>query len=33
MSTSGQLKNITVREAQGACHEDELIGGKPLNVK
>jgi hypothetical protein len=24
---------ITGRESQGACHQDELIGGKPAVVK
>jgi hypothetical protein len=28
-----QLKNITGRESQGACREDELIGGKSSVVK
>jgi hypothetical protein len=26
-------KKITSRESQGACRQDELIGGKPLVVK
>jgi hypothetical protein len=27
------LKNITGRESQGACRQEEVIGGKPLVVK
>jgi hypothetical protein len=30
ITASVQLKNkITARESQGACRQDELIGGKP----
>jgi hypothetical protein len=28
MTASVQLKKITVPESQGACRQDELIGGK-----
>jgi hypothetical protein len=33
MTASVQLKKITGRESQGACRQDELIGGKPPLVK
>jgi hypothetical protein len=33
MKSSIQLKNIPGRESQGACRQDELIGGKPTVVK
>jgi hypothetical protein len=33
MTASVQLKKNTGRESQGACHQDELSGGKPLVVK
>jgi hypothetical protein len=34
MTASVQLeKKITGRESQGVCHQDKLIGGKPLIVK
>jgi hypothetical protein len=34
ITTSVQLENeITGRESQGACRQDELIGGKPPVVK
>jgi hypothetical protein len=36
MTAGVQLKKITGRESQGACLQDELIGGKPpvsLTVK
>jgi hypothetical protein len=33
MKASIQLKKIGGRESQGACHQDELIGGKPPVVK
>jgi hypothetical protein len=34
MTASVQLKkNITGRESQEACHQDELIGGKPSVIK
>jgi hypothetical protein len=34
MTTSVQLeKEIVGRESQGACRQDELIGGKPPVVK
>jgi hypothetical protein len=34
MTANVQLKNkITGRESQVACHQDELIGGKPPVVK
>jgi hypothetical protein len=33
MTASFQLKKITGRESQGACRQDELIGGKPPVVK
>jgi hypothetical protein len=33
MTASVQLKKITGLESQGACHQDELIGGKPPAVK
>jgi hypothetical protein len=34
MTTSVQLeKEIAARESQGACRQDELIGGKQLVVK
>jgi hypothetical protein len=33
MTASVQLKKITGRETQGACRQDELIGGKPPVVK
>jgi hypothetical protein len=34
MTANGQLKKeITGRESQGACRQDELIGGKPPVVK
>jgi hypothetical protein len=29
MTASAQLKQITDRESQGICRQDELIGGKP----
>jgi hypothetical protein len=33
MTASIQLKKNTDRESQGACRQDELIGGKPPVVK
>jgi hypothetical protein len=33
MKASIQLKRNVGREAQGACGQDELIGGKPPVVK
>jgi hypothetical protein len=33
MKASIQLKKITGRDSQGACRQDELIGGKPPVVK
>jgi hypothetical protein len=33
MNVSVQLKKIAGRESQGACRQDQLIGGKPLVVK
>jgi hypothetical protein len=34
LTASVQLENtITGRESQGACRQDELIGGKPPVVK
>jgi hypothetical protein len=34
ITISVQLENkITGRESQGACRQDELIGGKPSVVK
>jgi hypothetical protein len=33
MKASIQLKNTAGRESQGACRQDELIGGKPSIVK
>jgi hypothetical protein len=33
MTASIQLKKITGRESQGACHQDEMIGGKQPAVK
>jgi hypothetical protein len=33
MKASIQLKEIAGRESQGACHQDELIGGKTSIVK
>jgi hypothetical protein len=34
ITASVQLENkITGRESQGACRQDELIGGKPPVVK
>jgi hypothetical protein len=33
MKASIQLKRITGRQSQGACHQDELIGGKPPVAK
>jgi hypothetical protein len=33
MKESIQLKKIAGRESQGACHQDELNGGKPPVVK
>jgi hypothetical protein len=34
ITASVQLENIiTGRESQGACRQDELIGGKPTIVK
>jgi hypothetical protein len=33
MKASIQLKKIAGRESQGACRQDELIGGKPPIVK
>jgi hypothetical protein len=33
MKASIQLKKIAGRESQGACRQDELIGGKPLVIK
>jgi hypothetical protein len=34
ITVSVQLENkITNRDAQGACRQDELIGGKPAVVK
>jgi hypothetical protein len=33
MPLSIQLRKISGRESQGACHEEELIGGKPPVVK
>jgi hypothetical protein len=29
----GSVEKIAGRESQGAWHQDELIGGKPLVVK
>jgi hypothetical protein len=33
MKASIQLKKIADRESQGACRQDEVIGGKPPVVK
>jgi hypothetical protein len=33
MTGNVQLKKITGHESQGACHQDELIGGKLPVVK
>jgi hypothetical protein len=33
MKASIQLENIAGRESQGACRQDELIGGKQPLVK
>jgi hypothetical protein len=34
ITASVQLENKNSgRESQGACHQEELIGGKPLVVK
>jgi hypothetical protein len=33
MKASIQLKKVNVRESQGACRQDELIGGKPPVLK
>jgi hypothetical protein len=33
MKANIQLKNIIGRESQGACRQDELIGGKPPIIK
>jgi hypothetical protein len=33
MTASVKLKKDTVRESQGACRQDKLIGGKPPVVK
>jgi hypothetical protein len=33
MTASVQLKKNTGRESQGACRQEELIGGKPPVVK
>jgi hypothetical protein len=33
MTASVQFGKIIGRESQGACHRDELIGGKPPVVK
>jgi hypothetical protein len=33
MTASVQLKKIAGRETQGACRQDELIGGKPPVAK
>jgi hypothetical protein len=33
MKASMQLKKIAGRESEGACLQDELIGGKPPVVK
>jgi hypothetical protein len=33
MNLGDQLEKIARRESQGACRQDELIGGKPPVVK
>jgi hypothetical protein len=33
MKASIQLKKIAGRDSQGACRQDELIGGKPPVLK
>jgi hypothetical protein len=33
MTVNVKLKEISGRESQGACHQDELIAGKPPVVK
>jgi hypothetical protein len=33
MTAGVQLKKIAAHESQGACRQDELMGGKPPVVK